>query len=163
MAILAGGSVFAWYNVVNDIIRFYQLEWTFWKFTGNLLPHPFLTPCFWGACAFAGALVWSIFIYAAPDGQRRVRQKKLHWLLGAGTVFAWSNFGYEVYKFLQLPSGTPSVGCSGQLVQNPCETPCFWGSVIFLAAFISSLLILRSERKAAAAAGQESEDGQAAG
>ena len=143
--ILCIGSVFAWYNVLNDFIRFYQLEWTFWKFTNTWLPHPLFTPCFWGACAFMIALIWSVTIFQAAPDLRRARQKKLNILLGAGTIFAWSNFSYEVYKFIQLPPGAPAIGCSGQLIQNPCQTPCFWGAVIFLVAFVSSLLILQSD------------------
>jgi len=60
-------------------------------------------------------------------------------LLG-GTLFAWSNFGYELYHWFNNQACT--LGCAVGLV-NPFYTPCFYGAIAFTLAFVVSIFILR--------------------
>lgn len=64
-------------------------------------------------------------------------------LLG-GTVFAWYNFAIELSNWLQKKACT--TGCAEGLV-NPFLTPCFYGAIFFLIAFILSILIWRTSSK----------------
>ncbi len=61
-------------------------------------------------------------------------------VLLAGTLFAWFNFGRELYDWLNDRSCT--IGCPGNAA-NPFLTPCFWGAIFFAIAFILSALILK--------------------
>lgn len=63
----------------------------------------------------------------------------------AGTIFAWGNFGYGLVKFLAA-QGQPTIGCSGALVANPFNTPCFFGALFFSAGLIVSLIILKKQK-----------------
>lgn len=72
--------------------------------------------------------------------------KKLVWsefiVLLCGTVFAWSNFGKELYNYLQHKACT--TGCAVGL--NPFYTPCFYGAVFFTIAFTLSAIILKKTK-----------------
>lgn len=59
-----------------------------------------------------------------------------------GTIFAWGNFILELVAWLnQKPCLT---GCSvGEGLVNPFLTPCFYGALFFLVAFILSSVILK--------------------
>jgi hypothetical protein len=145
--ILAGGSIFAWYTVFGDFKRFLNAGGEILNFSGCRFPNPLATPCFYGAIVFLIALIWSVLIYQKIDNtQRLASQKKLNFLLLAGTIFAWSNFGYEMYKFYQ-PHTEPFLSCSGTLAQHPIYTPCFTGAIIYLAAFITSLIFVKALKK----------------
>jgi hypothetical protein len=61
-------------------------------------------------------------------------------LLLGGTIFAWTNFGLELKNWLQKKACT--TGCAVGLV-NPFLTPCFYGAIGFLTAFIICALILK--------------------
>ena len=68
-------------------------------------------------------------------------------VLLVGTVFAWGNFSYELYLWLNRQACT--IGCyatTGSLV-NPFFTPCFYGALFFLTAFILSCFLLRLQLK----------------
>ena len=60
-------------------------------------------------------------------------------ILGAGTIFAWTNFFIELAAWLK---GKACItGCAVGVV-NPFLTPCFWGACFFLVAFFVSFIIL---------------------
>lgn len=59
-------------------------------------------------------------------------------LLG-GTLFAWYNFFRELFDWLNKKSCT--TGCAVGVV-NPFLTPCFYGAIFFLIAFVLSCFIL---------------------
>ena len=61
-----------------------------------------------------------------------------------GTVFAWTNFGYELYGWLKV--GYCSTGCAVG-VTNPFLTPCFYGALFFTLAFILSAITLKKVKK----------------
>jgi len=60
------------------------------------------------------------------------------WVLLAGTLFAWSNFGYELINWRK--GKKCKTGCS-QNLKNPFFSPCFGGAIFFTIAFILNLLI----------------------
>ncbi|MFH1890978.1 MAG: hypothetical protein ABIJ91_05470 [Candidatus Kuenenbacteria bacterium] len=138
--ILLGGTLFAWYTVYQDFVRFYAVEGGLFKVQDCLIPNPVTTPCFYGAFAFLIAFVWSLKIIKFADEKKKLNQRRLVWLLIASTLFAWGNFTYTLYKFW-LSRGEPTIGCSGILSGSPWVTPCFIGALIFLAALVAGLVI----------------------
>lgn len=58
-------------------------------------------------------------------------------VLLAGMLFAWGNFGYELYNWLKVGK---QVGCAVG-VSNPFFTPCFYGAIFFTIAFILSAIL----------------------
>jgi len=60
------------------------------------------------------------------------------YLLLAGTIFAWSNFGRELYLWLNNES---CQSCALTPMTNPFLTPCFYGAVMFLISFILAVKI----------------------
>ena len=141
--ILLGGVVFAWYTVFGDFSRFIGAGYPITQFQGCSVPNPLATPCFYGAIMFIVTLILSLIILSAEDALKKSKnQKILLWLLLAGALFAWSNFGYQLYKFYAPRTGI-YIGCSGIAVTHPVYTPCFTGAVIYLAAFIVSFIIIK--------------------
>jgi len=74
--------------------------------------------------------------------------KKLFWVqfivLLAGTLFAWGNFGVELYDWLNKRACT--TGCAIGLT-NPFLTPCFYGACFFLLAFILHVAIMKNAKQ----------------
>ena len=60
-------------------------------------------------------------------------------ILLAGTLFAWGNFGYELYNWLNTGK---QIGCAVGAT-NPFFTPCFFGAIFFTLAFILSIVSLK--------------------
>lgn len=145
--ILLGGVVFAWYTVFGDFHRFFGAGYTITQFKNCGTPNPLATPCFYGAIMFIVALAWSLIILIAADASKNVKsQKYLMWLLLAGTLFAWGNFAYQMYKYY-APHIGPYIGCSGIPLKHPIYTPCFTGTMIYLAAFVVSLIFLKMMKR----------------
>lgn len=111
--ILGGGSFFAWFTIYQDFVRFQSLQ-------------PLLTPCFYGGIAFLLGLYLSL----------KRKMTELFYLLIAGTIFAWGNFLWEVYKFYCIPNPV-KISCSGLSTESVFNTPCFYGALIYLLAFIT--------------------------
>ena len=65
------------------------------------------------------------------------------WILLLGVVFAWANFAQELINWLQKKECT--TGCAVGLV-NPFLTPCFYGAIFFLVAFVLSCIIVVNSR-----------------
>ena len=101
--------------------------------------------------AFLAALIWGVVILRSAPGALAGRQRGLNWLLIAGTIFAWGNFAYEVFRYTrqraELPFGCPP----GEEIVHPLMTPCFYGALIFLTALVISILILRASRRTSGA------------
>jgi hypothetical protein len=145
LAVLAVGAVFSWFTLVIDYRKFFAAGGRVLEMSGCAVANPLVTPCFYGALAFLVAFVWAVVnLRTAPRALTR-RQRGLHWLLVAGTVFAWSNFAYEVYRFSQPGAAVSAYSCpKDEAVVHPLLTPCFYGALIYLAAFTVSLFILRA-------------------
>jgi len=144
--VILAGTIFAWYTVIGDFVRYYNIETSIFKFNDCLAPNPLMTTCFYGALAFLAALIWSIAILKMPQEKQKMRQKRLIVLLVAGTIFAWSNFTFELVKFLNAEN-QPITGCSGNFVANPFTTVCFYGALFFSAGLIASLVALKEQGK----------------
>jgi hypothetical protein len=115
------GVGFSWFTVFNDFLRFNRIYGTVFRIENCTVPNPVTTPCFYGAIAFVIALAFLVY----------KKYQYLTYLLIGGTVFAWSNFLYEAYKFY-LPTNVTKIGCSGIEVVSIFATPCFYGAIIYL-------------------------------
>ena len=141
--VLLAGTLFSWFTVFSDFSRFYNIYGSLTRVSGCAIPNPITTPCFYGAFAFLIAFIWSaIILVKSKTESTDLRQTRLNYLLIAGTMFAWSNFGYEIFKFYSSESGV-KLSCSGIPTDNVFLTPCFFGSLIFLAALVISLRIIK--------------------
>ncbi len=151
VAVLALGTAFAWVTLAVDYRRFFAAGGRALEFSGCAVANPIATPCFYGAFAFLVAFLWAVAILrAAPEGVEQ-KERGLRLLLAAGTLFAWGNFGYEVYRFARPQAESAGFSCPpGETVGNPLLAPCFYGALIFLTALIVSMLIRRAHRRGAA-------------
>ena len=137
---LAAGTLFAWWNVFIKFQLFFDAGYSITQFRNCSVPNPLGTACFYGAICFALAFVLSVMI--VKDTAKEQLKKILHWILIAGTLFAWSNFAWQFKKFADNDF-QPTTGCTATIVNNPFETACFIGAVLFLSSLLISLLIKR--------------------
>ena len=146
VGILTIGTVFSWTTLVFDYRRFFASGGSVFELSGCVVTNPVITPCFYGALAFLIALLSALVIFRSNPTAVLKNQRRLQFLLIAGTAFAWGNFAYEAYRFIQSKPTSSEFGCpAGDLVVNPLMTPCFYGALIFLATLIVSLLITRKK------------------
>ena len=143
--ILLIGTLFAWFTVYTDFSRFYNLYGDITKISGCIIPNPVTTPCFYGAFAFLIAFIWSLYILNFSEEKKVIHQKRLNILLIASTIFAWSNLALEIFNFYSKKA-EGQVSCSGVPSTSIFTTPCFIGSMIFLAGLITSLVIIKKNK-----------------
>ncbi|MEO8065297.1 MAG: hypothetical protein ABI643_00385 [Candidatus Doudnabacteria bacterium] len=142
MAFLIVGVGISWTTVLQSFVRFYNNEGTLFKIQNCLFPNPVTTPCFYGAIAFLICLVWAIYLYRALDRENISGSYiKLMWLLFASTIFGWVNVGYELYQFSQSPKGI--VGCTSKVITSPWQSPCIYGSIMFLLSLIAVYTVVQ--------------------
>ena len=147
LTVLVIGTGFSWITLVFDYRRFFASGGHVLNISGCAVTNPIVTPCFYGALAFLAAFVWALAILRSTPEAVFKRQHGLQLLLAAGTVFAWGNFAYEVYRYIQLQPATSAFTCpAGEVAVNPLMTPCFYGALIFLTAFVVSVLITSTNR-----------------
>jgi len=147
--VILAGTVFAWYTVVTDFLRFYHYEGTLFKVRDCVVPNPVVTPCFYGALAFILALALSIQVLRKEENRTTI-QRYLTWLLGAGTLFAAGNFTLTMVRYIQSnATGESFIACSGIPAATPLTTPCFFGLIFYAAAFMVALSIIRKRKLAA--------------
>ena len=147
VAVLAIGTGFSWITLVFDYQRFFASGGHVLNISGCAVTNPIITPCFYGALAFLAAFVWALAILRSAPESVLKRQRGLQLLLAAGTVFAWGNFTYEVYRFMQSQPAASAFSCpAGEIAVNPLMTPCFYGALIFLTTLVVSILITRAHR-----------------
>jgi hypothetical protein len=117
VAVLAAATVFSWFTLLTDYRRFFA--------------------------AGGHAFVWAVAVLRSAPGMTLRHQRGLNWLLTAGTVFAWGNFGYEVYRFSQPQPSASAFSCTKEAaLVNPLMTPCFYGAIFYLTALVVSMFIL---------------------
>ena len=148
--VLTVGAVFAWTTVLGDVSRFVAAGGHLTQFRGCSVPNPLGTPCFYGAVLFVVALVWAMSQLQAAEPARRA-QRQLVGMLVAGTLFAWGNFAWEMWRYWHRAGGA-FTSCSGTLAVHPIATPCFTGAVLYLAALVAALLAARAMARGRAAA-----------
>lgn len=137
--VLLGGTIFAWSKLILQFDNFYSLYGTFLRFNDITIPNPLTTACFYGSLAFLVALFWSARMY--QDTSHRSERLLRNFLLFC-VVFAVSVFAYELIVFYKLFGFhanaficTPGV--------HPTQTPCFYGMLFFIVAFITSVVATR--------------------
>lgn len=138
VALLFGGMVFSWYNLLSQFANFHALYGTIFRLQGITIPNPFLTPCFFGSLGYVAALFWSVFLLQGPVAKS---QRWLRNFLLFSVVFALSVVGYETAQYFHLIGGV-SVSCTPGAA--PWATPCFTGMIIFALAFAVSVVTARS-------------------
>jgi len=144
IVLLLAGNIVAWKSVYDDFMRFFGAGGELFQVAGCSVPNPVTTPCFYGAFAFLGTLVWSVLIFRKKDIAEKVRQEKyLSWFLIGCTLFGGFNF---TKLYLDYINGS-QIGCSGAPMVTPFVTPCFYGSAIFLSALLFSWFVLWKEGK----------------
>ncbi len=131
---LVAGVIFSTFTTVKSIIDHYNLEGSFLKFRDCTYPNPLITPCFYGMIAFWIALFWAIKIF-----KQNKEYKGLMYFLIAGVIFAWGNFSYEVWQYIQAGS-KEIITCSGY-VSNPLESSCFYGSILFTISLLFTIIL----------------------
>jgi len=147
VSVLAIGTGFSWITLVFDYRRFFASGGHVLNISGCAVTNPIATPCFYGALAFLAAFMWGLAILRSSQEAVVKRQRGLQCLLSAGTVFAWGNLTYEVYRFMQSQPAVSVFSCPvGEVTVNPLMTPCFYGALIFLTALVVSILIIRVHR-----------------
>lgn len=144
--VLTAGTLFAWFSVAMDFIRFYHNEGTVFKVVDCVAPNPVMTPCFYGAFCFLGALIWAIKIQQMEPRRQAAQQRWLTALILGGVIFAWSNFTYQAIKFYSAPIAL-GVSCSGVPTSSPFLTPCFYGSVLFTLSLAAAIWTYRMTRE----------------
>ena len=66
------------------------------------------------------------------------------WILLVGVLFSWTNFILELISWLNKKACMTGCAAAGA---NPFLTPCFYGAIFFLVAFIVSALLLKESKK----------------
>jgi hypothetical protein len=137
--ILLCGTIFAWSKLIPQFSNFQSLYGTLFRFSGCAIPNPLLTACLYGSTAFLIALFWSCSLYRK---QKYVSERRLRNFLLFCVIFAASVVLYEAADYYKLfVAGTISVSCSPGV--SPLQTPCFYGMLFFIAAFITSIFATR--------------------
>lgn len=141
--LLIAGTIFAWWNVVIEFQLFFDAGYSITQFRNCTIPNPLGTACFYGAICFALSLALSTVIL--KDRNKARLQQILHWILIAGTLFAWSNFAWQFKKFADN-GFEPTTGCTATIVNNPFETACFVGAMFFLCSLLLSMYIKKRKK-----------------
>ncbi len=144
VAVLAAGTVFSWVTLAFDYRRFFASGGQVFELSGCAVANPLVTPCFYGALAFLLAFGWSVLILRARADEVSGKLGRLRLLLVAGTLFAWGNFVYVVYRYVQAKPASVFTCPPGEPAVYPLTAPCFYGALIFTAALIVSVLAGRA-------------------
>ena len=139
LVVLGLGVLVSWNDTTRAFLRFYQYEGTIFKIKDCVLPNPVTTPCFWGALAFAGSLIWAYKLY---KNKNKDWEKYLFYFLIGSVIFAWSNFAIEL-KGVTSPEGALLAPCP-VTAPSPFLSACFFGSILFTLALFSSYVISKS-------------------
>ncbi len=136
LAVLLGGTLFSWYHTALLFKKFFVYHDSLLQVTNCIVPNPIATPCFYGAVAFFGALVWAgLITYGVfPTSFVWLRRFLVFGILFAATVLV-----YEGMEFYQVIAPTVSVSCSPGT--HPLSTPCFGGLLFFSAAYVIARVI----------------------
>jgi len=140
------GTIFAWSKLIPQFNHFQSLYGTLFRFSDCTVPNPLLTACFYGSMAFLGALFWSLSVYKNPG---LVSERRLRNFLLFCVIFAASVVLYEAAQYYKIfATNAVSVSCSPGV--SPLRTPCFFGMLFFIAAFITSIFATRRFESVAA-------------
>ncbi|MCA9308002.1 hypothetical protein KC980_00670 [candidate division WWE3 bacterium] len=134
------GFCFALYNVVLDFKKYLAVAHNVFDFSASI-PHPSLTPCFWGMLMFIACLYVA---YLVSFKEKLLFQKHLFYMLVGGVVFGWSNVAYLTYIYIaKLNPIKFSFYCTGVVPVNPIYTACFGGTIAFTLSFFLAWFLYR--------------------
>jgi hypothetical protein len=137
--LLTAGTLFAGYNFVVLVNRYLLWGGSFaqYRIAGGLV-NPLLTPCFWGLVVFLLALIWTVTLRM---NYSKASQYKLIWLIAAGAIFAWGNYGYELARI--YGGKVCNLGCTAGYFGMPWFVSCLVGAAIFTLTLITALALRR--------------------
>jgi hypothetical protein len=136
---LFGGTIFAWSKLIPQFTNFQSQYGTLFRFHDLYIPNPLLTACLYGSTAFLVALYWSTLLY---QNQTYVSERRLRNFLLFCVAFAGSVVAYEAVAYYHLfDSSTTAFICTPGV--HPLQTPCFYGMLFFIGAFITSIFSTR--------------------
>lgn len=130
---LAGGTLFSWYNTALLFKAFYVYYPSVLMTGHTMVPNPLFTPCFYGAVAFAVAFMWALVLSLKPH------ERSFIWLtrfIMFGVCFASAVLIYEALEYYHVISLSRSVSCSPGV--HPFKTPCFGGLLFFIGAYVTA-------------------------
>jgi hypothetical protein len=140
---LVAGGLIAWSTTILALTRFYASEGTLLRFDNIGIPNPMITPCFWGAVGFLVALAWAGSLYSRTRRANPVvGYRMLGWFLVACVLFGWSVVGYESWRLNQSATGS-IIGCMAEPMTSIVQSPCLYGSSMYLAALVAAQLVAR--------------------
>lgn len=140
--LLLCGTLFSWLALTQQFKVFYAAHGTLFQFTNCIVPNPLVTPCFYGALAFAVAFIWSLYNLCHPD--KKHCQRWLRNFLLFGVVFAFSVLTYEALEYYHFFTPENSISCAPGV--HPLKTPCFQGALFFLTAWTASVAAYRIQK-----------------
>jgi hypothetical protein len=135
------GVFVSWFATLSAFREFYGYEGTIFKIRDCVIPNPVTTPCFWGALAFAGGLVWA---YKRYGSETKKFEKNFLYFMIFSIIFAWSNFVIEL-RGVEPKPGSLIAPC--QASANPFTSACFFGSILFTLSFLTTLLLVKKLQK----------------
>ena len=138
IALLAAGALVSWYTVLSQFFTQYSYCGTVLPASQCLIQSPFVTPCFYGACAFLMAFIASVWMYKRDND---AHEAYLRNFLLFGLVFALSVLTVECAQYFDLLGG-PSIGCTPG--SNPLLSPCAAGALLFGGSFALSVRLAQS-------------------
>lgn len=136
-----------WSTIVREVDTFCDQQGgglgSLLTFSGTATTNPLITPCFWGSIVFLITLAWTLTLILEKDKSKiTASQKKLVYVLGGSTLFAFVNNIPIFYNFMTKPKGS-GLSCSADIVSNPFLTSCFYGFASFLAALICGFMAMK--------------------
>lgn len=134
------GVLVSWYATISSFIKFYSYEGTIFRIKDCVIPNPVTTPCFWGALAFAGGLVWA---YQKFGKETKKFEKNFLYFMIFSIIFAWSNFAIELKGIKPNPGALFTVCVP---TGSPFTSACFFGSILFTLSFLATLILVRRKK-----------------
>jgi hypothetical protein len=142
------GATIAWFTSIVALTRFYASEGTLLRFDNFGVKNPMITPCFWGALAYLVCLGWGGYLYSrVAQGGSAAGYRPLGIFLIACVLFGFGNVGYEWWQITHSTSGS-IIGCLAQPMTSVFQSPCMYGSIMFLVSMIAAFGIARKSTPA---------------
>jgi len=142
------GAAIAWSTSILAMTRFYASEGTLVRFNNIGVTNPLITPCFWGAVAFLVCLGSAGYLYSRiPQGAPLSGYNSLSWLLVACVLFGAGNVAYESWRLNSSPTGS-IIGCTAEPMTSIFQSPCVYGTLMYLASMITAFVIARKVKTA---------------
>lgn len=137
---LSGGVIFAWSTLAMQTSAFIATYGTLFRFSNTVAPNPLITACFYGSLGMLVACAWAFYLIRNPTFHS---QRYFTYFVYFCVAFAYTVIGYEFLAYYHLlPFQVNAVVCTPGVF--PLQTPCFFGSLFFLATAIVATIVHRN-------------------